>query len=158
MKYLLLLLLLASLARASVTTTTLTCTDGACQLVVTQSVEGLATYAFNWTSGTDGGVTITTGPSMFGQIVRVTTDPGSTAPTDNYDIVMNDDNSFDLLCGTGANRDTANTESVVPFIGNGTTTDAPVWVSGQCTPAITNAGSAKIGSLIIYIHKASRAY
>jgi hypothetical protein len=44
------------------------------------------------------------------------TNPGSTAPTDDYDIVINTAGGADLLGGAGANRDTANTEVAYPTI------------------------------------------
>lgn len=49
-------------------------------------------------------------PAFDGRILSLTTDPGATAPTDNWDVVLNDADGFDLLGGAGANRDTANTE------------------------------------------------
>jgi hypothetical protein len=59
------------------------------------------------------------GGARIGYIHKVTTDPGSTAPTDDYDITLTDDTTgADLLGGEGADRDTANTEEVVPKIGN----------------------------------------
>lgn len=151
---LLLLLLLAPLAHAvEITTSTLTCTTGSCQLVTTTGITGLSTYSFNWTSGSDGRMVLTIGISLYGEIARVTTDPGSPAPTDNYDITMNDENGFDTLCGKGANRDTINTESVIPLLGDGTTVDHTVYVNSRLLPDISNAGSAKVGKLIIYLHK-----
>lgn len=54
-----------------------------------------------------------------GYIAKVVTDPGGTAPTDDYDITLTDDTTgADLLGGEGADRDTANTEEVVPKVGN----------------------------------------
>ncbi len=47
-----------------------------------------------------------------GFILALETNPGSPAPTDNYDIVLNDADGHDVLEGKGANRDTANTEKV----------------------------------------------
>jgi len=44
------------------------------------------------------------------------TNPGSTAPTDDYDIVINTAGGADLLGGAGANRDTANTEIAYPTV------------------------------------------
>lgn len=44
------------------------------------------------------------------------TNPGATAPTDDYDIVINTAGGADLLGGAGANRDTANTEIAYPTI------------------------------------------
>jgi hypothetical protein len=57
--------------------------------------------------------------SGIGYIYKMTTDPGSTAPTDDYDITLTDDTTgADLLGGEGADRDTADTEEAVPKIGN----------------------------------------
>jgi hypothetical protein len=44
------------------------------------------------------------------------TDSGTTAPTDDYDIVINTAGGVDILGGAGANRDTANTETAYPTI------------------------------------------
>lgn len=44
------------------------------------------------------------------------TNPGATAPTDDYDIVINSAGGADLLGGAGANRDQANTEIAYPTI------------------------------------------
>lgn len=48
-----------------------------------------------------------------GSLIKLVTNPGSTAPTDNYDVTLTDQDGLDVLAGNGANRDTANTESVV---------------------------------------------
>jgi hypothetical protein len=44
----------------------------------------------------------------------VTIPSGVTAPTDNYDVTLEDANGRDLLAGTGLNRDEANTEEASP--------------------------------------------
>jgi hypothetical protein len=55
-------------------------------------------------------------PELKGFLRRAVTNPGSTAPTDNYDIVIrsSDDSTADVLNGALADRDTANTEVVIP--------------------------------------------
>jgi hypothetical protein len=60
------------------------------------------------------------GPNgRIGYIAKVVTDPGGTAPTDDYDITLTDDTTgADLMGGELANRDTANTEEAVPKVGN----------------------------------------
>jgi len=45
-------------------------------------------------------------------LYSVETNPGATAPTDDYDIVINDADGLDIAGGLLANRDTANTEMV----------------------------------------------
>jgi hypothetical protein len=102
-----------------------------------------------WTS--DGGGASSQTVSLNGTILRFTTDPGSAAPTDNYDIALTDEDGYDVLGGDGVDRDTTTTESFVPVIlgGDGVTV-FPVVVAGTLTLSITNAGSAKNGTVTIY--------
>lgn len=62
---------------------------------------------------------------------QMVTNPGSTAPQDNYDITITDVDGVDLLGGAGANRDTANSEVAFPTI-----TARPL--NGNITLTITN--------------------
>ena len=68
-------------------------------------------------------------PKFSGQLLSLKTNPGATAPTDNYDITIEDGDAIDVLQGVGANRDTSNSEqaaivqatSVNPWIHRGET-------------------------------------
>lgn len=91
-----------------------------------------------------GAVSGTTEYKYTGQLVRLVTDPGATAPDDNYDLVVNDSDSVDTLMGGGLNRDTANTEQVLG-------TSLGVVFDSKLTFAITNAGNAKNGTVYLYI-------
>jgi hypothetical protein len=106
---------------------------------------------WNWTSdGSTGAVSggaALTSFSISGQVLRVTTDPGATAPTDNYDGVINDADGFDVAGGLLANRDTANTESVVPLADAG---GSLYTVDGTLELVISNAGNSKIGTVRLY--------
>ena len=51
-------------------------------------------------------------------IAWVTNDPGATAPTDNYDQVINNDVGGDVMGGALANRDTSVTEQAIPLAGS----------------------------------------
>lgn len=91
-----------------------------------------------------------------GFIMSAVTDPGAApnAPTDNYDMTLNDENGIDLLGGLGANRDTATTEEIFPgaVMTDGTLQSLiPRARNGDATLAITNAGAAKRGILNLYI-------
>lgn len=100
-----------------------------------------------WTSGTgaEGGtVTKVTTKAYDGKIVGLTTDPGSTAPTDNYDIVITDAQGHDVLLGAGTDRDTANTENVVE-------TSLGAVAGSKLTLSITSAGDAKVGVVILWV-------
>jgi hypothetical protein len=45
-----------------------------------------------------------------GRLLQIATNPGATAPQDNYDITITDGDGIDVLQGVGANRDTSNSE------------------------------------------------
>jgi hypothetical protein len=102
---------------------------------------------FAWTSGTGGEGGTASGTTTYaydGKLELLTTDPGATAPSDDYDITITDSDSIDVLAGAGANRDTANTEQVL-----GSSLGA---VAGsKLTINITNAGDAKVGTAYLYI-------
>lgn len=105
---------------------------------------------FAWTSvnggGDDGKATKTTVNSYTGKIIRLVTIPGTggDVPTDNYDVVINDEDGTDILMGAGANRDLTNTEQVLEA-------SLGCVANDKLSLSITNAGSAKKGTAIIYI-------
>ena len=101
--------------------------------------------SFDWLSSAGGAADATTTGYYSGVISRVVTipDSGGTQPTDNYDLVLNDDDSVDLLDGQGANRDNTNTEQLLTGLG--------VMANAKITLGITNAGNAKGGQTIVYI-------
>ena len=47
-----------------------------------------------------------------GFLLKLVTDPGATAPTDNYDITITDAEGFDLLQGLAANRHTTTSQNI----------------------------------------------
>jgi hypothetical protein len=85
-----------------------------------------------------------------GYIAKVVTDPGSTAPTDDYDITLTDDTTgADLLGGEGADRDTANTEEVVPKVGNAYAGN--VAFTSFTLNISNNSANAATGDVYVYI-------
>jgi hypothetical protein len=117
-------------------------------------LEKLRKVTFDWTS-TDAGVVADsttagqvnkTTQKYTGEIIRLITDPaGSTdAPSDNYDVIIKDDDGYDVLMGAGVDRDTANTEQVLA--------SSLGCVYGSCLSLIiAAAGNAKKGKVILYI-------
>lgn len=101
---------------------------------------------FAWTSDSGGAADAVTTKVFNGKIEGLATIPsgGGTAPTDNYDVAITDADGIDVLFGAGANRDTANTEYV-----QGSSLGAVA--SDVLTLAVTNAGSAKAGTVILFI-------
>jgi hypothetical protein len=51
-------------------------------------------------------------------LYKVITNPGSAAPTDNWDFTITDSDGVDLMGGNGANRHTTTSQSVYPLIGS----------------------------------------
>ena len=92
--------------------------------------------------------------SLSGQIHRVVfvPDSGGTQPTDLYDVVLNDVDGMDVLAGLGANLSNTTSTQVVPVVTNGTAGNmAPMAVDGVLSLAVSNAGNAKGGKVILYM-------
>ncbi len=102
-----------------------------------------------WVSHTDGTVSYTFEDYILKAIRGLTvymavTDPGATAPSGDYDIVVTDELSADIFGGTLADRSATVSEQVPPNIG-GAYGDRPVLKSLQME--ITGAGDTKGGTL-----------
>ena len=74
-------------------------------------------------------------------ILAVTDPDGDTAPTDNYDITVEDEYGCDIFGGALANRDTANSEQAVPKINSvyGGRLCAGVWTFKLTGNAVNSA-------------------
>jgi hypothetical protein len=105
-----------------------------------------------WTAdASDGSLPATSITDMNGWLVKVVTNPGSVAPTDNYDIALYDadDGALDALAGLLANRDTANGEQVYPLISGAAT---PLFLAGTYSLAITgNSVNSATGLVVFYL-------
>ena len=86
-----------------------------------------------------------------GRIVALETNPGATAPTDNWDVALDDAEGDDVLQTLGANRDTVNTEKVA-VVYSGTSLHVPVAMEDVLTLKITgnSVNSANIKIRILY--------
>jgi len=103
---------------------------------------GITKIVWNWTSATDGTASGTTSATYTGKVRRIVTDPGATAPTDDYDITLTDSDGYDLLDGSGVNLDTSVTEiRAITGIVFGST----------LTINVANAGAEKVGKLVAYV-------
>lgn len=100
-----------------------------------------------WLSDGSGNVNTNAASFPYGWVIRMDTDPdgGGVAPDDNYDLSLLDTLGVDVLQGTGANRDTANVESVI--------FSAPIWHDGRRALDVTvsAAGAANSGVLYVWI-------
>lgn len=111
-----------------------------------------------WTSDDADGSVTGTCTKLSGHLVKAVTDPGSAAPTDNYDIAITDEEGVNVLTAcqsTLANRHTANTQEVYFLVLDAAGTPLaqslhPV-VNDALTIAVTNAGNSKTGQIILYV-------
>ena len=96
-----------------------------------------------WVSTAGGAASDATANAYSGIIVSATTVPSVTAPTDDYDIVILDEDLADVMQGALANRDTANTEVAAPTVKQS--------VRGKLTFTVSAAGASKGGTIYLDI-------
>lgn len=70
----------------------------------------LEVIVVDWTADTDGSVAFTSVGEVCGILQRIVTDPGTPAPTDLYDIALEDEDAVDMLGGAGQNRSNTQTQ------------------------------------------------
>jgi hypothetical protein len=117
---------------------------------VTQKVDkypnaNLQVLTFSWTADAAAATIPSTATSdantqaIIGWYVwAIETDPGSTAPTPNYDIVINDANGFDIAGGQLANRSATATERVIPKLDATASLYGASLINSALTLVITN--------------------
>ena len=118
-------------------------------------------HTIDWTAAANGSVADIPIDELFlagygYSLHSMVTDPGSTAPSDNYDITIEDSDGVDVLGGAGVNRDTANTERVMPLYG---TTPHPCPINGALTVKIAgNIVNAATGKIKLYFVRMAAGY
>jgi len=109
--------------------------------------DGTLRLTIDWTSNADGDVAVAVSAANMAEIQgkflnQIITNPGATAPADDYDLTLVDAHALDILGGAGANRDTANSELAIPA--------EYLLVDTALTFTIANAGNAKDGVVVFY--------
>ena len=99
-----------------------------------------------WTSDGSGDVSGTDTKVLSGQALRYATNPSATAPSANYDIVINDEDGIDISGGGLVNRHTSTSEQVLT---GGDAKDGAAFM-GALSLVVSNAGDSKIGTLRMY--------
>jgi hypothetical protein len=128
------MLLWASVAQAAGTVTTTEITRTSVRKVT-----------FAWTSSAGGAADGATTAAFDGRIIGFATIPDSgTAPTALYDITLVDADGHDVLMGQGANRSATATEYV-------TEANMAGVASSKLTLHVTNAGTTKLGVVVVWI-------
>lgn len=94
---------------------------------------------FTWIAHTDGTFTsVASGVAINGYIVKVITNPGSTAPTALYDITLTNTDGEDVVHGALANRSATATEAIVPIPADNATVYGAAPTYGIITLNISN--------------------
>jgi len=92
-----------------------------------------------------GAVSGTTDQTYSGRFIGLITDPGATAPSDNYTLTITDSDGVDLLLGSATgNRDTADTEFIKEA-------DMAGVAASKLTFSISGAGNSKEGTVYLLI-------
>lgn len=114
-------------------------------IVENNAFPGLKRIKWSWLSTDLGVVTGSVTTNKYtGEIVRLVTDPGATAPTAAYDITILDEDGVDVLVGAGADRSATATEQVLG-------SSLGIIFNTTLTLEIAAAGDAKIGTVYLYI-------
>ena len=109
------------------------------------SFHGISKIKWSWTCTAAGAADLATTFSYYGEVLALLTDPdGTDVPTLNYDITVTDPDGYDVMQAAAANRSDTATQQVVPT--------AKSIAVGKLTLNVTNAGNAKKGVAILYIH------
>ena len=109
---------------------------------------GLYKILWDWASSSAGAASEATTYSYNASVIRVVLTPDSataTQPTDAYDVVVNDDDGYDVLHGNGANL--TNAASVFKSTSDG----LGCMKNSQLTLSVTNAGDTKGGLVTMYL-------
>lgn len=108
---------------------------------------GIYKIDYTWASSSAGAASETTSYSYNAQPMRVIFDPdgGATQPTDQYDVVINDDDGYDILHGLGANL--SNSANVYKTNSDG----MGAFMSTKLTFSVSNAGDTKGGRIVLYL-------
>tara|TARA_Y100000310_G_scaffold321056_1_gene378182 strand:- start:399 stop:773 length:375 start_codon:yes stop_codon:yes gene_type:complete len=116
-------------------------------VTITYSRDTIYKYVqWAWTSDASGDVSGEDTKVLVGRVLRWATNPSGTAPSDNYDIVVNDEDGIDIAAGDLANRDTSTSEQVLT---GGDAKDGATF-HGTLSLVVSNAGNAKEGVLKMY--------
>lgn len=115
-------------------------------VTVTEEAYGsLRKVTFAWTSNASGAADGETTRAYNGVLERLVTVPSSTsAPSDNYDVAIEDEDGVDVLMGAGADRSTSNTEQVLA-------SSLGCVANDTLTLHVTNAGDTKSGTVHLYL-------
>jgi len=100
---------------------------------------------FSIVSATDGTADATTSLDYTGEVVRLVASPGTTGsqPTNAFDVVVNDEDGYDILAAQGANLSNAAVTTIVASLG--------CIANDRMSVSVTNMGDQKSADIIVYL-------
>lgn len=113
----------------------------------------------DWVSDDSNGTASGTTRKIVGRLIKIVTDPGSAAPTDNYNVTIVDPKSVNVVAGCQnaadlGTRHTTTTQETYLYLENAD--DTPIGTSlfpvvcDALTIGVANAGNSKTGQIILY--------
>ncbi len=97
---------------------------------------------------------------IVGELIKIVTDPGSSAPDANWDVVLTDEEGVDLsvhmddvaIAALVARHTTTTLETYLPLEDTAGTGRVGAWpvVCDKLTITVNNAGNSKTGQIILY--------
>jgi hypothetical protein len=118
-------------------------------VVESRGSEGVMTYTLAWTSTSGGAVNGNQFRTIHGRVsqIRIVPGTGGTQPSDNYDVTLIDPAGIDLLNASGVDQSNS--------VGEYFMMDPPIHVTTQnlLDLVITNAGSAKTGTVTVWVQR-----
>lgn len=116
---------------------------GTCTLTTHNKIGNIRSLVYTCTAdAADASYPATALPKIEGRITQLSTNPGATPPTNDYDVTLVNQDGYDVLQGLGVNRDGAApggaTTEVVPVVFSGTGTHPCVDEADTLTLTLAN--------------------
>ena len=96
---------------------------------------------------------IESGLELHGWIEKIVTKPGTPAPTDDYDVTLEDPEGVDVLGGAGADRDSSDSEQAVPLAGSARVASFVAAPSALTLKVTGNSVNSAQGRVVIYVSR-----
>ena len=109
--------------------------------------KGIERITLSWVSSASNVDAVVSG--VKGLLIAAEYVPGASTPTSLYDVTLTDDDSVDVLLGTGANL--SNSSASLTDINITAGQHSPVPVLGDLTLAVRNAGASKSGTIRLFL-------
>jgi len=120
--------------------------------IVSNKQKEVEKISFDWTADSDGDCSGKSTATFSGCIKRVVIIPDDTdTPTDQYDVVINDDDGIDVLAGAGADCPGGTNAATLHLTPVTTKKVETLICNTKLTLQVSNAGDSKKGKVYVFI-------